>query len=115
MRIVINTEEGEWVPHSTAKGVLVKPLITKKEFGEDSPSILLVKIPKGAVVPEHTHEESEDILYILSGHAKMFVEEIGEFEIKKEMLIRVPRRTKHSIYDVTEDLLVYDVFSPGTI
>ena len=32
MRIVINTEEGEWVPHSTAKGVLVKPLITKKSL-----------------------------------------------------------------------------------
>ena len=45
----------------------------------------------------------------------MFVEEIGEFEIKKGILIRVPRGMKHSIYDVTEDLLVYDVFSPGTI
>jgi len=115
MKIVINTEEREWSPHPTAKNVLIKSLITKKEFGEDSISILLVKIPKGAVVPEHIHEESEDILYILSGHAKMFIEGLKKFEIEKGMLIRVPRGIKHSIYDVTEDLLIYDVFSPGTI
>jgi len=29
------------------------------------------------------------------------------------MVIRVPRNTRHRIFDVTDDLLVYDVFSPG--
>lgn len=115
MKIIIDTKKDDWVPHPTVKNVFIKTLITKKEFGDESPTIFLVKVPKGAFVPKHTHADSEDILYILAGHAKMFVKGAGEFEISEGMLIRVPRGIEHSMFDVSEDILVYDTFAPAII
>jgi len=31
------------------------------------------------------------------------------------MLIRVPRGIEHSMFDVSEDILVYDTFAPAII
>jgi len=45
----------------------------------------------------------------------MFVKGVGELELKEGMLVRVPRGTEHSIFDVSEDVLVYDIFAPATI
>ncbi|MEA3313957.1 MAG: cupin domain-containing protein [Caldisericota bacterium] len=115
MKIIIDAKGSNWVPHPTVKNVFIKTLVTKKEFGDESPTIFLVKVPKGAFVPKHTHAVSEDILYILAGRAKMFVEGVGEFKISEGMLIRVPRDTEHSMFDVSEDVLVYDIFAPATI
>jgi hypothetical protein len=33
--------------------------------------------------------------------------------LRKSNVVRVPRNTNHRIFDITEELLVYDVFSPG--
>lgn len=90
-----------------------KKIVTTDQFGKDSPSIVRVKIPVGVEVPEHVHEESEDILFILAGKAAMWIDGIGNLKLQENEVVRVPRSTKHSIFDVTDELLVYDVFSPG--
>jgi quercetin dioxygenase-like cupin family protein len=72
----------------------------------------LVKIPKGKEIPEHIHQTQEDILFLLSGKGKMWIEGFGDFAIEKGTFIRVPKNTKHRIYDVTEEILNYDVFQP---
>jgi len=115
MKIIIDAKGSNWVPHPTVKNVFIKTLVTKKEFGDESPTIFLVKVPKGTFVPKHTHTGSEDILYILAGRAKMFVKGAGDFELKEGMLIQVPRDTEHSIFGVSEDILVYDILTPATI
>jgi len=33
--------------------------------------------------------------------------------LQKGTVVRVQRKTKHRIFDVSEELLIYDVFSPG--
>jgi len=113
MEIMYNTEILPWENHPSVNNVFIKKMITKKRFGEESPSILMVKIPVNAVVPEHIHKESEDILFILAGTGSMWIEKVGELTLKKGVVIRVPRNTKHKIYDVSKELLIYDVFSPG--
>lgn len=35
-------------------------------------------------------------------------------ELKEGVQITVPAGIKHEIFDVTEELLIYDVFAPGT-
>ena len=115
MKIIIDTKDIKWMPHSMAKGVFIKPIVTKKEFGNEDLTILLVKIPVGASVPKHTHAESEDTLYILEGRAEMFVQSVGNFEVEKGMTIRVPRGREHMLFNVSEDVLVYDVFTPAVI
>ena len=75
----------------------------------------LVKIPVGREIPEHTHEEQVDILYPLRGSAQMQVEGAGMFRLEPGIVVRVPKGARHKIFDVTEEVLVYDVFHPATI
>ncbi len=48
----------------------------------------------------------------MDGKGKMRVgDEI--YEIDKGSQITVPKKTKHEIFDVEENLYIYDVFSPA--
>jgi len=114
MSIVRKEKEIDWGSHPTIKNVEIKPLLTKKEH-ETNITVVLVSVKKGVIVPEHVHNEQDDILYILSGKGKMWVDGIGGFELHKGKLIRVLKGTKHKIYDVKENLLIYDIFTPATI
>ncbi|MDT8303519.1 MAG: cupin domain-containing protein [Sedimentisphaerales bacterium] len=113
MEVLCNTKILSWEDHPSVKNVSIKKMITREEFGEESPSIIMVKIPVHAEVPEHIHEGSEDILFILSGTGTMWIDEIGDVTLQKGVVVRVPRNTKHRIFDVSAELLIYDVFSPG--
>jgi quercetin dioxygenase-like cupin family protein len=113
MEVLYKTEVLPWVDHPSVSNVSIKKMITKEQFGEESPSIIMVKIPAHVEVPEHIHDTSEDILFILSGSGTMWIDEIGEVALQKGTVVRVPRNTKHRIIDVSEELLIYDVFSPG--
>jgi mannose-6-phosphate isomerase-like protein (cupin superfamily) len=45
----------------------------------------------------------------------MYVEGTGTFPLKPGIIVIVPKGTKHKISNVTEELLVYDVFQPATL
>jgi mannose-6-phosphate isomerase-like protein (cupin superfamily) len=45
----------------------------------------------------------------------MYVEGKGAFALEPGVVVRVPMGAKHKIYNVTEELLIYDVFHPATI
>ncbi|MBW2636866.1 MAG: cupin domain-containing protein [Deltaproteobacteria bacterium] len=113
MEVLYTTGDVPWVDHPSVQNVSIKKVITKEQFGEESPSIIMVKIPAHVEVPEHIHDKSEDILFILSGRGTMWIHEIGDVTLQKGAVVRVPRNTKHRIFDVSEELLIYDVFSPG--
>jgi quercetin dioxygenase-like cupin family protein len=74
----------------------------------------LARIPKGESIPEHTHAV-HDILYPLSGKAKVWIKGLGDLELKKGVLVSVPPGVVHKVYEVTEDLEVYDVFSEAIL
>lgn len=113
MEDFFDTASLPWVDHPTVRNVSIKRIITTQRFGKDSPSILMVRIPVDVEVPEHVHEQSEDILFILSGKAAMWIDGTGNVTLRKGVVVRVPRNTRHRIFNVTGELLVYDVFSPG--
>ena len=112
MDLLVNEEEVEWQDHATVKGAKIK-VLQSKEQGALATTIL-VSMPKGPGIPAHVHEGSDDIVYVLKGRAKMEIEGIGSFDLKKGSCMRVPKDTKHRIHDVTEDLLQYNVFAPAT-
>lgn len=113
MDIYCDMNDVPWDDHPTVPDVSVQKMITQAQFGPDSPSIITVRIPVGVEVPEHIHENSEDILCILSGKATMWVDGIGNIELYQGVVVRVPRGTRHRIFAVTDTLMIYDVFSPG--
>ena len=114
MEVYTNVKAMSWNPHPIAEGVEIKSLVTKKD-DDLNVTCLLVRIPVGTEIPEHTHEEQVDILYPLEGSAEMHVEGTGTFRLEPGIVVRVPKCAKHKIFNVTEEVLVYDVFHPATI
>jgi quercetin dioxygenase-like cupin family protein len=114
MEIYKTVADISWRPHPLFKEVNIRPLVTKKEDGLNV-TCMLVRIPAGKEIPEHIHEEQVDILYPLQGKAEMHVDGAGTFPLKPGIVVRVPKSTKHYIFNVTEELLIYDVFQPATL
>lgn len=112
-RVYKEQEKMEWVSHPLNEKVLLGYLLTNKDDGVKI-TCLLAKIPKGESIPEHTHEV-HDILFPLSGKAKIWIQGLGELELKRGVLVSVPPRAAHKVYDVTEDMEVYDVFSDAIV
>jgi len=105
-------KDENWEPHPLVKEVLLNFIITKKD-NEADVTCLFVKIPKGREIPEHLHELSNDIIVPLEGKATIWIRGIGEFEMRRGVVINVPKGVKHKIFDVTEDVFAFDVFIPG--
>jgi quercetin dioxygenase-like cupin family protein len=112
MEVYRSVEKVSWMPHPTVQGVTIKPLISNKEHGLNV-TCMLVNVPAGKEVPEHIHEEQDDILYLLQGKAVMWVDGTGDFSLEPGVIVRVPKGKKHKIFDVSQDLLIYDVFCPA--
>jgi quercetin dioxygenase-like cupin family protein len=102
-------ENIEWKPHPINKNVDLGFIITKKE-DEVEVTCIIAKVPKGESIPEHNHEV-QDIIVPLSGKGKFWIEGLGEFEMKKGVIFNIPPGVVHKLYDVTEDLEIFDVFS----
>jgi len=98
-----------FIDHPVNKNVKIGYILTHKDDNIDFTSAI-VKIPKGEVIPEHTHDVY-DIICPLSGKGKIWVENTGEHELEKGVFVKVPPHTKHRIFDVQEDLEIYDIFS----
>jgi quercetin dioxygenase-like cupin family protein len=114
MRVYQSADKISWLPHPTVQGVKIKPLVSEKEHGLDL-TCMLVNIPAGTDIPEHIHETQADILYPLKGKGIMWVDGDGDFSLEPGVIVRVPKGTKHKITDITEDMLIYDIFFPALI
>jgi quercetin dioxygenase-like cupin family protein len=110
MEIVKRAEALPWAPHPSLP-IQIKVLLDQKNDRGDI-TCFLVKLPVGKEIPEHVHETQEDIIFIVAGKGKMWVDGTGEFVLEKGTFVRVPKNTKHRMYDITEEILNYDVFSP---
>jgi len=85
-------------------------LVSHRDDGMDL-SCMLVYAPVGTVIEKHTHE-CDDIIYVVKGKAKMWIEEVGDVPMIEGTFIRIPKGTEHQPHDIEEDLTVYDVFYP---
>ena len=91
--------------------VQIKVFLDRRKDQADA-NCFLVRLSAGGEIPEHIHETQEDLIFVLAGKGKMWIDGVGEFGIEQGSFIRVPRNTKHRMYEVSEDLLNYDVFVP---
>ncbi|WP_291491225.1 cupin domain-containing protein [Desulfurella sp.] len=109
MKEFVKIEDLKFIEHPSNKNVKIGYILTHKDDNVDFTSAI-VKIPKGQSIPEHTHNVY-DIICPLSGKGTIWVENAGECELKKGVFVKVPPHTKHKIYNVEEDLEIYDIFS----
>jgi mannose-6-phosphate isomerase-like protein (cupin superfamily) len=103
-----------WNPHPTFKGVEIAYLLTKKDDGLDM-SYALVHWKVGAEIPRHIHENSDDILYIIRGKAKIWIDGVGDVPVSAGSFVRIPMGVMHQPHDVEEDLIAQDTWFPATV
>ena len=97
------------VPHPLNDQVKLTFLLTKKDDNVEV-TIIHALVPKDSEIPEHVHDVN-DIIYPVAGKAKIWIQGIGDLELEKGVLVNVPPGILHKVYDVEEDLEVFDVFS----
>jgi mannose-6-phosphate isomerase-like protein (cupin superfamily) len=111
MSIVRSIGEIEETEHPFLKNVGMRILYSKRDDGSDI-TCFIVRCNIGSEIEEHVHLEENDIIYVLQGRATMWIEDRGHFSLEPGLFVVVPKGLKHRTYDVTEELLIYDVFTP---
>jgi putative monooxygenase len=67
----------------------------------------------GSMIPDHMHEESEEVLFLISGRARIVIEGEGEWEIGPETAFYSPIGKMHRIENIgDEPLKLVWVYSP---
>jgi len=67
----------------------------------------------GSMIPDHVHEESEEVLFLISGRARIVIEGDGEWEIGPETAFYSPLGKKHRVENIgDEPLRIVWVYSP---
>ena len=66
-----------------------------------------------SMIPDHTHEESEEVLFLISGRAKLVLEGEGEWDIGPETAFYSPLGVKHRLENIgDEPLKIVWVYCP---
>jgi mannose-6-phosphate isomerase-like protein (cupin superfamily) len=67
----------------------------------------------GSMIPDHLHEDSEEVLFLISGRARLVIEGEGEWEIGPETAFYSPIGKKHRLENIgDEPLKLVWVYSP---
>jgi len=90
-----------------------KLLLAPKFGGVQNLSMGMNVTEVGSMIPEHAHENSEEVLFLISGRAKLVIEGEGEWEIGPETAFYSPIGVKHRLENIgDEPLKLVWVYSP---
>lgn len=111
MSIVRRLDSTEETAHPFLENVGMRPLYSKKEDNGEI-TCFVVRCKVGSEIEEHVHKKEADVIYVLKGKATMWIEDRGDFALEPGVFVVVPKGLRHRTYDVEEELLIYDVFTP---
>ncbi|MGO9173408.1 MAG: cupin domain-containing protein [Rhodomicrobium sp.] len=110
---LIRSGQVAWSPHPTFAGVLVAWLVQRPEA--PAVSCALVQLPPQAEVPEHAHGQEDDILYVLHGRARMWIEERGDMQLEAGTFLRIPRGVRHRPHSFEDGFLAFNVWASNPV
>jgi len=89
-------------------------LLLAPKFGDTHNCSMGMNITEvGSMIPDHVHESSEEVLFLISGHAKIVIEGVGEWEIGPETAFYSPVGVRHRVENIgDEPLRIVWVYSP---
>ncbi len=111
MSIVRKLETVQETPHPFLENVGMRTLYSKRDDDAEI-TCFVVRCKAGSEIEEHLHPEETDIIYVLRGKATMWIEDWGSFPLEAGVFVVVPKGLRHRTFDVVEELLIYDVFTP---
>ena len=106
----IDESEVKWIELPGRKNKLI---IGPKAFGScKNMSMGIAEFPIGVVAPEHSHENEEEVCYIVSGEGQLLVGERIE-PLKRGVCVYIAPGIVHQTRNTGKDVLkVLYVFSP---
>jgi putative monooxygenase len=123
--VALNLDRGEkvknlpFVKASDVEGEFRTPprtsklLLAPKFGGVNNVSMGMNITEVGSMIPDHVHEESEEVLFLISGKARIVIEGEGEYEIGPETAFYSPLGKKHRVENIgDEPLRIVWVYSP---
>lgn len=109
---VFGPGEGEHLRWTGPAAGKVTILIDPQNAGPTGLCVLTQSLDPGSMVPVHHHEKAEQVLFIVSGHGRISLED-HEFEARPGATVHVPRGVAHSITNTgDEPLSILEVTSP---
>ena len=75
-------------------------------------SVKVGTLDVGMKIAIHGHDECNQIEYYFGGKAIMYIEGLGEKELKEGTFTFIPKGVKHGVIEVSEPLTIFTVFTP---
>lgn len=85
------------------------PLLTRQMLSSERQTVAIVRLKKGCIVPQHSHE-SEQITSIIEG-ALQFEIDLKTIVLRKGETMVIPSNVPHAA-EALEDTIDLDIFSP---
>jgi putative monooxygenase len=82
-----------------------KLLLAPKYGGVENVSMGMNVTEVGSMIPDHAHPDSEEVLFLYSGKAKVVIEVQGEWEIGPETAFYSPKGVKHRLENIGDEPL----------
>jgi putative monooxygenase len=90
-----------------------KLLLAPKFGGVNNVSMGMNITEVGSMIPDHKHDESEEVLFLISGRAKIVIDGEGEWEIGPETAFYSPLGKTHRVENIgDEPLRIVWVYCP---
>ena len=80
-----------------------KLLLAPKTVGTANVSMGMNVCEPGSMIPDHVHTEQEEVMFLVSGRAKLVVEGMGEWEIGPDTAIFAPLGKKHRLENIGDE------------
>lgn len=104
--------DASFMKHPTQEGVFIKHFFCKED--NDRLNNLEVNIVPGFQIAPHTHQDSTEFFYVVSGQGE-FLDDKEWRTIKKGDAFKAPQGMTHSIKNTgSEALILFSTFSPAT-
>ncbi len=107
---LIANKDIAWTPHPEFASVRLAWLM-RRSAGTPPLSCALVQIPPEAAVPEHIHAHEADMLYVLRGNARMWIEGRGEVLLETGTFLSIPAGTRHRPYSFEDGFLAFNIWA----
>jgi len=82
-----------------------KLLLAPKFGGVENLSMGMNITEVGSMIPDHKHDDSEEVLFLISGRAKLVIEGEGEWEIGPETAFYSPKGKMHRLENLGDEPL----------
>ncbi len=92
-------------------GIQVAYLLSHRQDKADL-TCALVQLPTGSQPQRHRHEHSDNILYVIRGNARMWIDGLGDLPLTPGTFLRIPKGVWHQPRGIQEDLTIHDVWYP---